>query len=909
MCLLSVVQTFTFINCHRHRFDIICLFALQVYGVNTSWISHQFHTSSSLDQGNKVLFLSHALKEKNMESTDSDEHRLIIDCPKSDDTGSSQAVSAEETESTKSGPKTKESINEVSGKSSDSAAQSGTSNRANERTDEKASKVLLQCLRDGTFVCNPCVFKTASESAFRAHIEPHAFDCLYQCHHCHSLCHDQSAVDDHIKNDHPEKNFFFGCLISPSSSEIVESLKSKSRGDQVNEIQQSGKSSSAPLKGHNEVTKGGDDVVEEDDDPDVVITGESQIIPISDNFMVMKHGERISKGNSPNHVESESFKTRLQCFFKNGMYVCKSCPGTETTQYYPFANHVYGHIHTKKENRKSDTHCPFCKTISAEPLSCTLVKNLMELLQKQKLLEQETGHREIVPPVPVGIPQPAPKSPANIAVPFPVIITPNQANPSATSASEILKKHGGFSTNMSSKNMTNGQTVVVPSQPGTKGIIPVQPGIPNQRPILPKVALHMPDVTGNTAPLYGSPRVSTAPIGSRMVTGPETRKVDSPAPTLPKVTSPIVIEPDSPDEPLNVPNPKKPEVAVGTPMPATSNSGLKVRKIPYSDAEDPNSDVSKLLVKCYYDKVADEFCCGIHFQCSAGKPKQFRIHLWHEVHPKARCNHCPPDISFNKFAHCPIINQLMKHLQEAKAKATKNSHPHAVRESNAGTDSEKLSDPGTPSSQHSSDVDLSSNHSESGRVKNPSRSKEISIPSKPHRQASTDHPAIEVDDSVLHVSPELKESGRNSAELEPQSKSVEHGQERPIRYETISIPDQEPKCDNNIQSDNIEEKSNTQVAEHINNASDGVGNDQTHLDLPEENSPVPSCIITNVTSTEPPCIISNVTSGALWTEGSLSGLTVQATEKEELEETNGDVKVDQRDGKYSLFCISAYIFL
>ncbi len=60
-------------------------------------------------------------------------------------------------------------------------------------------------------------------------------------------------------------------------------------------------------------------------------------------------------------------------------------------------------------------------------------------------------------------------------------------------------------------------------------------------------------------------------------------------------------------------------------------------------------------------------CLNCNFKTT--EPRPFRKHLWKDIHPKNKCNHCPDTVK-NKFENCSYLNGLMSILEQGRQKHT-----------------------------------------------------------------------------------------------------------------------------------------------------------------------------------------------------------------------------------------------
>ena len=117
-------------------------------------------------------------------------------------------------------------------------------------------------LIDDVYYCGPCKIQIEAESDFRSHLESHAYDCLYHCLYCPALSSDTSSIAEHIEDGHPSKENFYGCLVSPSVDQILETLHNEKKYVQE---KASEKSNSVSSNNVSYVDINGDEPLEEDD--------------------------------------------------------------------------------------------------------------------------------------------------------------------------------------------------------------------------------------------------------------------------------------------------------------------------------------------------------------------------------------------------------------------------------------------------------------------------------------------------------------------------------------------------------------------------------------------------------------------------------------------------------------------
>ena len=460
-----------------------------------------------------------------------------------------------------------------------------------------------------------CGIKTNKEEVIKAHIEQHtgSQNVWYKCIYCKTITKSIENIRKHLQKFHVTNVLRFSKLNSPSIHDVYLSLTGQA-------------------KGTNEAIEEAKKVVETVEQP-VIIEGDGNKSEDTRSTPETIPSRRSSTGSSVkpapiirrNSSDSSkaNYTTRLECYYKDQYYRCKMC-GFKSLNADTFASHAYYHLHGS-DGKKGLANCGVANK-AHNVADCTVVKGMMSLLQRQKDAEN--------------------RSTSSVPKAVPVVSSSSQSSPQLQSR------------------------IVLPIQPNATST----PAGKTQRLIL--------------IPTSQSPNTNASQV-----------KVSTTTP------SPIVIEPQDSvtafpaKKPLTNPNPPQtsnssqppiiiePVVSKANDRPAmgldqTPKSVSKVRYTSQVFAVPDNGNevvvlseemsVSRPLVKCVYED-GQFVCLSCHFKCPSVRPITFRKHLWKDIHSKNECSHCAPNITFNRFRNCSVLNKLMDLLENAVQEAAEST--------------------------------------------------------------------------------------------------------------------------------------------------------------------------------------------------------------------------------------------
>ena len=512
------------------------------------------------------------------------------------------------------------------------------------------SAVLSYSHNSKLFKCDArtCGIKTNKEEVIKAHIEQHrgSRNVWYKCIYCKTITKNIENIRKHLQKFHVTDVLRFSKLNSPSIQDVYQSLIGEAKTETVTEPTEAKKTDSN-LKDtdNNEQSI----VIDDEDDgkgvpPRRSSTG-SNVKPVP---VIRRSSSDAAKAN---------YTTKLECYYKDLYYRCKMC-GFKSHNADTFASHAYYHLHGS-DGKKGLANCGVANK-PHDVADCTVVRGMMGLLKRQKESDVRSG--------------------------------------GATSSKTTI-----ISAGTSQQLTTQLQSGVVVGK-SSKMFVPIQPK-PTSTPVGKRLIL----IPTSQSPITNATqmKVTTAAAPSPIVIEPKDATPGFPPYKSPTTTkclvsqtqrsetnaSPIVIEPVDNDDKTTVNNAaaesketavsstdKTDNAGVDPTLNSTSNHELKsiidgqfessVFTVSSGDNEvtvdDDEKETSKtrVLVKSMY-KNGKFLCLTCNYHCPAVRPVTFRKHIWKDIHPKNECSHCAPDVMFNKFRNCPVMNKLMGLLEDA----------------------------------------------------------------------------------------------------------------------------------------------------------------------------------------------------------------------------------------------------
>ena len=448
----------------------------------------------------------------------------------------------------------------------------------------------------------------------------------------------EEVIKAHIEQHTGSQNVWYKCIYCKTITKSIENIRKHLQKFHVTNVLRFSKLNSPSIhdvylsltgqaRGTNEAMEEAKKVVETVEQP-IIIESDSdksegtrstpEAIPTrrSSTGSSVKPAPIIRRNSSDS--SKANYTTRLECYYKDQYYRCKMC-GFKSLNADTFASHAYYHLHGS-DGKKGLANCGAANK-PHNVADCTVVKGMMSLLQRQKDAES--------------------RSTSSVPKAVPVVSSSSQSLPQLQSR------------------------IVLPIQPSATST----PAGKTQRLIL---------IPTNHSPNTNASQVSTA-APSPIVIEPKDSFSAKKSPTNPNPSQTsnssqpsIIIEPvvskasDEPAVGLNQTPKSLPKVRYTSQVFAVSGNGNEV--ITLSD----EVSVSRPLVKCLY-KDGEFVCLSCQFKCPSVRPITFRKHLWKDIHSKNECSHCAPNITFNRFRNCSVLNKLMDLLENAVQEAAEST--------------------------------------------------------------------------------------------------------------------------------------------------------------------------------------------------------------------------------------------
>ena len=493
-----------------------------------------------------------------------------------------------------------------------------------------------------------CGIKTSKEEVIKAHIEQHtgSQNVWYKCIYCKTITKSIENIRKHLQKFHVTNVLRFSKLNSPSIHDVYLSLTGEAKKGTSGAIEEAKK------------------VVEQT----VVIEGDSNKSEDTRSTLGTIPTRRSSTGSSVkpapiirrNSSDSSkpNYTTRLECYHKDQYYRCKMC-GFKSLNADTFASHAYYHLHGS-DGKKGLANCGAANK-PHNVADCTVVKGMMSLLQRQKDAE-------------------------------------NRSTSTVPKAVSVVSSSSQSISPLQSR-------IVLPNQPNAT---PIPAGKTQRLILIPTTQspnTNSSQVKGSAA--AASPIVIEPKDSATVFPAYKSSNNPNSAQTFDSSQPPIIIESvvskakDGPTTGLNQTSKALPKDRHRSEVFAVSDNGKEV--VVLSEVS-----VKRPLVKCVYED-GEFICLSCDFKCPSVRPITFRKHLWKDIHSKKECSHCAPNITFNRFRNCSVLNKLMDLLENAVQQAAESSKsPEGGNQTkNAkdtdNTETERQQDPGVDKS----DIDIS----------------------------------------------------------------------------------------------------------------------------------------------------------------------------------------------------------
>ena len=494
-----------------------------------------------------------------------------------------------------------------------------------------------------------CGIKTNKEEVIKAHIEQHtgSRNVWYKCIYCKTITKSIENIRKHLQKFHVTDVLRFSKLNSPSVQDVYQNLIGEAKTETVTEPTEAKKAGSNSKDTDNNKQN----VVIDDEDGG----GKGASPRRSSTGGSVKPAPVIRRSSSD--AAKANYTTKLECYYKDLYYRCKMC-GFKSHNADTFSSHAYYHLHGS-DGKKGLANCGAANK-PHDVADCTVVRGMMGLLKRQK----ESDGRS-----------------------------------AGALASKTIVFSGGTNQQLTTQ-LQSGVAVVQSS----KMFVPIQPK-PTPTPVGKRLILIPASQSPNTnvtqmkvttaaapSPIVIEPK-DAIPVFPPYKSPPTAKCLVSQTQTSDTNPSPIVIEPVDNGDKTTVNNAaaesKEPSVSstdktdnagVDPTLNATSNHKPKSiideqfessvftvwsgdNKVTVDDDEKETSK-TRALVKSMY-KNGKFLCLTCNYHCPAVRPVTFRKHIWKDIHPKNECSHCAPDVMFNKFRNCPVMNKLMGLLEDA----------------------------------------------------------------------------------------------------------------------------------------------------------------------------------------------------------------------------------------------------
>ena len=385
--------------------------------------------------------------------------------------------------------------------------------------------------------------------------------------------------------------------------------------------------------------------------------------------------------------------------FLNSFFRCKMC-GFKSQCPDTFADHAYYHLHGS-DGTRGLTNCGG-QSKPHDVADCTVVKGMINLLKKQRegeLLKSSTTASAIpINVTPVAnlagslVAQPAinvtpviPLQPATAGASVqrvPLLLLPQTTRAIGIPPVAYAGQTAVTTNPTTQANPTPQPIVIEPETPASPEQFPpyqsqnsntseptpivIEP-IPNERPVL---------LNSNGKPFfYNGAGKTPSPPHSMEVLGYSNKKTPTPPPVEAQNETGPALQIASAVSLSDKPASSSPAAVNRTDVLKDSrDAGKKTTTMPGKEsAADPKMQKNRSagdapLVSCTY-KDGNFVCNTCKYSCPAVRPLTFRRHLWKDLHPKQECTHCSPEVTFNRFRHCPLLNRLMGLLDKAMNQA------------------------------------------------------------------------------------------------------------------------------------------------------------------------------------------------------------------------------------------------
>ena len=271
------------------------------------------------------------------------------------------------------------------------------------RSPEPSKEPCLNILNyeNDTYSCAKCRFTTEDRLAFQIHIEKHSFTVLFKCLYCTVLSEETYSLIEHINAAHPDKDSYYTCMCSPPAEKVLRTLednviKPPKLSDTVSCSENTAKEGCTPtgmspcdaiVLDVNESGASNTEPCSREASNPTYQTGSPVPQETESSSTLTSLSDQSQPPPALNADDSQSYQTRLECFYKGGYYICKTCKGGSSKEDL-FAKHVFMHLHGN--GPVLEGNCPICHSVDIQaakqdPTKCPLVKNMMDLLQRQKV--------------------------------------------------------------------------------------------------------------------------------------------------------------------------------------------------------------------------------------------------------------------------------------------------------------------------------------------------------------------------------------------------------------------------------------------------------------------------------------------------------------------------------------------